>query len=171
MPWADKRAERVRPGGAADDDELDDGLDGLMGFGREDDDGSEEGGADWDAGGAADGDEFLAQVQSTKAARKLARKEKYAVEPRIAAEATLAPLDQDVKRAATYQIIKNRGLTAHKSKINRNPRVKKREQYRKATIRRKGQVRDMRDSAEGDRYAGEATGIRAGLSRSRKIGN
>jgi Sas10 C-terminal domain len=40
--------------------------------------------------------------------------------------------------------MKNRGLVAHKSKLNRNPRVKKREQYRKALVRRKGHVREVR---------------------------
>ena len=30
--------------------------------------------------------------------------------------------------------MKNRGLVAHKNRLNRNPRVKKREQYRKALV-------------------------------------
>jgi len=65
--------------------------------------------------------------------------------------------------------MKNRGLVAHKSKLNRNPRVKKREQYRKALVRRKGHVREVRTD-EGHKYGGEATGIKSGLSRSRKLG-
>ncbi|CAM9171614.1 unnamed protein product [Chrysoparadoxa australica] len=73
------------------------------------------------------------------------------------------------KRAASYTIIKNRGLTPHKNKLNRNPRAKKREAYRKAVVRRKGQVRDIRTGEEG-RYGGEATGIKAGVVRSRKFG-
>ena len=64
--------------------------------------------------------------------------------------------------------MKNRGLVAHKAKINRNPRVKKREQYRKAIIRRKGTVREVRTD-EGHKYGGEQTGIKSGLSRSRKL--
>jgi len=56
------------------------------------------------------------------------------------AGAHAAELADGAKRAASYQIVKNRGLVAHKSKINRNPRVKKKEQFRKATIARKGQV-------------------------------
>ena len=64
--------------------------------------------------------------------------------------------------------MKNRGLVAHKAKINRNPRVKKREQYRKALIRRKGAVREIRTD-EGHVYGGEATGIKSGISRSRKL--
>jgi hypothetical protein len=50
-------------------------------------------------------------------------------------------LDEDSKRAITYQIKKNRGLTPHKKKELRNPRVKHRMKFRKAVIRRKGQVR------------------------------
>ena len=84
-----------------------------------------------------------------KQARKLARKNRFQVQPRIAG-LEQEPLGKEVKRAASYQIMKNRGLTAHKNKLNRNPRAKKREQFRKATIRRKGQVREMRESAEGD---------------------
>ncbi|KAG5185000.1 Sas10 C-terminal domain-containing protein, partial [Tribonema minus] len=72
------------------------------------------------------------------------------------------------KRAASYEIIKNRGLTPHKSKLNRNPRVKKREAYRKAVIRRKGQVREVRTNEAG-RYAGEGTGIRSTVTRGRKF--
>lgn len=73
------------------------------------------------------------------------------------------------ERAIGRAIMKNRGLVAHKPKINRNPRVKKREQYRKALIRRKGAVREVR-TEEGHVYGGESTGIKSGISRSRKLG-
>lgn len=46
----------------------------------------------------------------------------------------------DEKRRITYQISKNKGLTPHRKKELRNPRVKNRMKYRKAKIRRKGQV-------------------------------
>lgn len=74
----------------------------------------------------------------------------------------------DGERAISRAILKNRGLVAHKAKINRNPRVKKREQYRKALIRRKGAIREVRTD-EGHKYAGEETGIKSGISRSRKL--
>jgi U3 small nucleolar RNA-associated protein 3 len=77
-------------------------------------------------------------------------------------------LDEGAKRGASFEIIKNKGLKAHKSKLNRNPRVKKRMQFRKAVIRRKGQVRDVR-VGEAGRYGGETTGIKSNLTRSRKI--
>lgn len=74
------------------------------------------------------------------------------------------------KRAASYEIIKNKGLTPHRKKLNRNPRAKKREAYHKAVIARKGQVRDVIVGGAGG-YGGESTGIKANLARSRKISN
>merc|ERR1719215_391694 len=46
--------------------------------------------------------------------------------------------------------------------------IKKREQYRKALIRRKGAHREVR-TGEVDQYGGEVTGIKSGVSRSRKL--
>lgn len=71
--------------------------------------------------------------------------------------------DQNAKRAITYQIAKNRGLTPRRKKIDRNPRVKHREKFRKAKIRRRGQVREVR--REEQRYTGELSGIRAGVKK------
>jgi Sas10 C-terminal domain. len=48
---------------------------------------------------------------------------------------------EEVKRGITYQIAKNKGLTPHRKKEQRNPRVKHRNKFRKARICRKGQVR------------------------------
>ena len=81
----------------------------------------------------------------------------------------LLPFLPSGERAIGRYIMQNRGLVAHKPKINRNPRVKKREQYRKALIRRKGAVREIR-TEEGHVYGGETTGIKSGISRSRKLG-
>ena len=128
--------------------------------------------------GAADGNDddeewaaFYGDVAGAAEARAKKRKAKYTPEQRLAGAHTSQELAPGQKRAATYQIIKNRGLVAHKAKINRNPRVKKKEQFRKATIARKGQVRDIRDAGEGAHYGGETTGIRNNLTRSRKIEN
>jgi len=49
-------------------------------------------------------------------------------------------LNEEAKRAITYQMAKNRGLTPYRKKELRNPRVKHRNKYRKAKIRRKGAV-------------------------------
>lgn len=48
---------------------------------------------------------------------------------------------ESAKRAITYEMAKNKGLTPHRKKEQRNPRVKHRMKYRKAVIRRKGAVR------------------------------
>ncbi|XP_070758456.1 something about silencing protein 10 [Enoplosus armatus] len=76
-------------------------------------------------------------------------------------------LDPDVKRGITYQMAKNKGLTPKRKKIDRNPRVKHREKFRRANIRRKGQVREVR--REDTRYSGERSGIRAGVKKSVKL--
>ncbi|KAK7915409.1 hypothetical protein WMY93_011170 [Mugilogobius chulae] len=75
--------------------------------------------------------------------------------------------DEDAKRGITYQMAKNKGLTPKRKKIDRNPRVKHREKFRRAKIRRKGQVREVR--TEDKRYSGEASGIRAGVKKSVKL--
>ncbi|XP_051895181.1 something about silencing protein 10 isoform X2 [Pristis pectinata] len=76
-------------------------------------------------------------------------------------------LHADEKRKITYQIAKNKGLTPRRKKIDRNPRVKHREKFRRAKIRRKGQVREVR--REEQRYSGELSGIRAGVKKSIKL--
>ncbi|XP_067873508.1 something about silencing protein 10 [Heterodontus francisci] len=76
-------------------------------------------------------------------------------------------LGPDGKRKITYQIAKNKGLTPRRKKIDRNPRVKHREKFRRAKIRRKGQVREVRK--EEHRYGGELSGIHAGVKKSIKL--
>lgn len=44
------------------------------------------------------------------------------------------------KRGITYQIRKNKGLTPYRKREQRNPRVRHRNKFRKAKIRRKGAV-------------------------------
>ncbi|CAH1772813.1 unnamed protein product [Owenia fusiformis] len=76
-------------------------------------------------------------------------------------------VEEDGKRGITRQIEKNRGLTPNRKKENKNPRVKNRIKYRKAKIRRKGQLREYKPEME--KYGGEISGIRAGLKRSVKL--
>uniref|UniRef100_A0A8C5HJ16 Sas10 C-terminal domain-containing protein n=1 Tax=Gouania willdenowi TaxID=441366 RepID=A0A8C5HJ16_GOUWI len=65
------------------------------------------------------------------------------------------------------QMAKNKGLTPKRKKIDRNPRVKHRHKFKRAVIRRKGQVREVR--REETRYSGELSGIRAGVKKSVKL--
>ncbi|XP_060661429.1 something about silencing protein 10 [Drosophila nasuta] len=71
------------------------------------------------------------------------------------------------RRGITYQMAKNKGLTPHRKKELRNPRVKHRGKYRKALIRRKGAVRSVRTEVK--RYGGEVSGIKAGVTKSVKF--
>lgn len=73
----------------------------------------------------------------------------------------------DERRGITYQIAKNKGLTAKRKKEYRNPRVRHKMKYRKAKISRRGQVREVRTELQ--RYGGELSGIRAGVTRSVKM--
>ncbi|GLV39910.1 Something about silencing 10 [Carabus blaptoides fortunei] len=76
-------------------------------------------------------------------------------------------VEEGGKRAITYQMAKNKGLTPHRKKEQRNPRVKHRNKFRKAKIRRKGAVREVR--TETSRYGGEISGIKASVSKSIKF--
>lgn len=95
--------------------------------------------------------------------------------------------DVNAKRGITFEIAKNKGLTPHRKKEQRNPRVKHRMKFKKAKIRRKGavsyllwwmvckyieivflfQVREVR--REISRYDGEISGIKASVTKSVKI--
>lgn len=75
--------------------------------------------------------------------------------------------EEEEKRAITYQMAKNRGLTPYRKKELRNPRVKHKNKYRKALIRRKGAIKEVKK--ELTRYAGEISGIKAGVKKSIKL--
>ncbi len=81
-------------------------------------------------------------------------------------EESLAP---DGKRAITYQIEKNKGLTPKRKKDVRNPRVKKRKKFAEKQ-KKLGSVRQVyKGSEERGGYAGEKTGIKTGLVKSVKL--
>ena len=110
----------------------------------------------------------LLQAFTKKKHEYLAKKQShYTVEPKYGS-AQSDTIGEDEKRAATYEMIANKGLTPHRNKINRNARVKKRVKYEKALSNLKGQQRTLR-VGEAAAYGGEATGIKANLSRSRKF--
>ncbi|XP_069699370.1 something about silencing protein 10 [Periplaneta americana] len=78
-----------------------------------------------------------------------------------------AEAEEEEKRGITYQIAKNKGLTPYRKKEMRNPRVRHRNKYRKAQIRRKGQIREPRKEIE--KYGGEISGIKIGVVKGIKI--
>ncbi|KFO80029.1 Something about silencing protein 10, partial [Cuculus canorus] len=116
---------------------------------------------------ASDLDEEAALKYYKMMEEKLKLKRKRLEDKEEEEEAVLEGEDPNKKRGVTYQMIKNKGLTPKRKKIDRNPRVKHREKFRRAKIRRKGQVREVRRELQ--RYAGELSGIRAGVKKSRKL--
>lgn len=128
--------------------------------------------ADWDesdvrqanAANDEDGD-LYEQVKAQKAATKDAKKAEYeAGRMPIISDADLADGD---KRGVTWQILKNRGLTPHRKKENRNARVKHRNKYEKK-MKNLSSFRAVAKTPTGA-YGGETTGIRTGLARSVKF--
>ena len=149
---------------------------GEMGNGFGEGDSDEYGGSD---GGGADAPVGNADYQEAVAAARAKRQRKTAeAEARTAAQH--AELDSarrelegadtagdDDKRKADRQILKNRGLTRERKKIDRNPRAKNREKYRRAVIKRKGQVREVKTQEAA--YGGERSGINQNVTHSRRF--
>ena len=129
-----------------------------------DDDGGGGGGSgpeeDYDDG------EYLAAAARSRASKAARRAAFAAPAPHV----PLARADAEGPRAITRDVEKNRGLTPHRRKDIKNPRVKGRKRFEKATVRRKGQVRDVASGAAGAGYGGEATGVRSRLSKSVRFG-
>ena len=109
-------------------------------------------------------DDFYRAAKSASKKRKKKRKEAYAATPMMTAGDELT----DTSRRASRKILKNRGLTPHRKRENRNPRIAKKRKYEKKMKARSGQIRKMR-TGETDAYGGELSGIRSDISRSRKM--
>jgi len=75
------------------------------------------------------------------------------------------------KRHINKTIEKNRGLTPHRKREKKNPRVKHRKNYEKAMIKLKSFRRVAVNKGEVGPYAGETTGIKTKLSRSVRFTN
>ncbi|KAH0831924.1 hypothetical protein J3R83DRAFT_12807 [Lanmaoa asiatica] len=109
---------------------------------------------DDDVGGANGYYDLVKQVTATKKARKKAEYEVATARPGLESESTTGP------RSVTRAILKNRGLTPHRSKAVRNPRVKKRQKYEQAKKKVASQ-KAVYKGGIGDvaRYSGEQSGI------------
>ncbi|ORX86659.1 hypothetical protein BCR32DRAFT_264819 [Anaeromyces robustus] len=75
------------------------------------------------------------------------------------------------KRHINKTIEKNRGLTPHRKREKKNPRVKHRKKYEKAMIKLKSFRRVAYNKNDVGPYAGETTGIKTKLSRSVRFTN
>jgi U3 small nucleolar RNA-associated protein 3 len=109
-------------------------------------------------------DDFYRSAKDAAATKKRARQEAHT-------QPDLLPPSQDPTtqgaRRINNAIDKNRGLTPHRNKEFKNPRKKHRLKYAEATMRRKGQVQEVRDG--GGVYGGEGTGIKSKISKSVKF--
>jgi len=116
-------------------------------------------------------DTYYNTIKSSKIGDKEKRKEAHEKAVKAAKEGKLAELQdnlgEDGKRAVNYQIMKNKGLTPHRNKDNRNSRVKKRKKYEKAQKKLKS-TRAVYSEPTGA-YEGEKTGIKKNLSKSVKF--
>ncbi|KAL4853965.1 Neuroguidin [Chlorella vulgaris] len=109
-------------------------------------------------------DAVYEQAKEAAASKKAKRKEAHTFPE------TLPPVEDPAAlgaRGITRDIEKNRGLTPHRRKDIKNPRKKNRMKFDAATVRRKGQVQEVR--AAGGAYGGEATGIKSRLTKSVKL--
>ncbi|KAF2797606.1 hypothetical protein K505DRAFT_414969 [Melanomma pulvis-pyrius CBS 109.77] len=123
---------------------------------------------------APGGDEDYYDLVAARGTAKKEAKQELAAAYALAAREGGNVVPQEVvgadgKRKITYMIQKNKGLTPHRSKTVRNPRVKKKLKYEK----KKKQLKSMKPVYSGGEarggYAGELTGIKKGLVRSTKL--
>lgn len=123
---------------------------------------------------AADSDEEYYDMVAAKSSKKKSDKKALADAYKEAAQhggrvVEKEEVGPDGKRAISYQIEKNKGLTPHRKKDVRNPRVKKRKKYDE----KKKKLASMKPTYKGGEgrggYGGELTGIKKGLVRSTKL--
>ncbi|OLY81473.1 hypothetical protein AYI68_g4421 [Smittium mucronatum] len=123
------------------------------------------------------GNDYYKQVKEQSKSRKVKKKPapkvsnkelawKSVLESNLEAEAYAE--DTSEKRPINYQILKNKGLTPKRNKINRNPRVKKKVKYA-AAKKKLSSTRQIYKTPSGP-YGGEATGIKTNLSKSVRLG-
>jgi U3 small nucleolar RNA-associated protein 3 len=120
-----------------------------------------------------DDDEYYDMVASRSKKRKddkQARADAHAEAERLGGQVyEQEEIGPDGKRAITYQIQKNKGLHAKRSKDSRNPRVKKRKKYEEKQ-KKLGSTKQLYKGGEGrGGYGGELTGIKKNLVKSVKL--
>ncbi|CAI7660928.1 unnamed protein product [Penicillium glandicola] len=120
-----------------------------------------------------DDDEYYDMVASRSKKRKddkQARADAHAEAERLGGKVyEQEEVGPDGKRAITYQIQKNKGLHAKRSKDSRNPRVKKRKKYEEKK-KKLGSTKQLYKGGEGrGGYGGELTGIKKNLVKSVKL--
>jgi U3 small nucleolar RNA-associated protein 3 len=118
-------------------------------------------------------DEYLDLITSRSKAKKESKIEAAEAYAKAAKEGgevyKVEVVGEDGKRKISYQIEKNKGLTPHRKKDVRNPRVKKRKAYDEKK-KKLGSMKQIWKGGEGKGgYKGELTGIKTGLVRGVKL--
>ena len=113
----------------------------------------------------------VASATTAKKADKAARREaqRQAASVRGAEVREVEEIGPDGKRAITYAIEKNKGLTPKRKKEVRNPRVKKRKRFEDKMKKLKSIRKVYKGGEEKGGYGGERTGIKSSLVRSVKL--
>ncbi|KAK1150117.1 something about silencing protein 10 [Aspergillus melleus] len=124
-------------------------------------------------GSGTDDDEYYDMIAARTNKRKddkKARADAYAQAAREGGHVEVQEeIGPDGKRAITYQIEKNKGLAAKRSKDSRNPRVKKRKRFEDKK-KKLSSIRQQYKGGEGrGGYGGELTGIKKNLVKSVKL--
>lgn len=122
---------------------------------------------------ASDDDEYYDMVTARSKQKKAGKAEAAAAYAQAARDGAQVIEKEEVgpdgKRKITYQIAKNKGLTPHRKKDVRNPRVKKKKKYEEKK-KKLGSMRQVYKGGEGrGGYKGELTGIKSGLVKSVKL--
>jgi U3 small nucleolar RNA-associated protein 3 len=124
-----------------------------------------------DAAGIDDDEyyDMVAARNKQKKADKKARAEEAEAAQKGERYEEVEEIGSDGKRRITYQIEKNKGLTAKRNKDVRNPRVKKRKKFEQKK-KKLASIRQVYKGGEGrGGYAGELTGIKKNLVKSVKL--
>ncbi|KAF1982975.1 hypothetical protein K402DRAFT_424187 [Aulographum hederae CBS 113979] len=102
--------------------------------------------------------DLVTSASAAKKARKAAAAAAYAEAAKVGGRVIEhEEIGEDGKRKISYQIEKNKGLTPHRKKEARNPRVKKRKRFEEKT-RKLGSMRQVYRGGEGrGGYKGELT--------------
>eukprot|EP00397_Hematodinium_sp_SG-2012_P028299 GEMP01029785.1.p1 GENE.GEMP01029785.1~~GEMP01029785.1.p1 ORF type:complete len:476 (+),score=142.20 GEMP01029785.1:111-1538(+) len=111
-------------------------------------------------------------MKPTEEALKMSKKQRKAQKKLAKQLENLPKPEKEVqgKRQASKHILQNRGLVRQRKKTSGNARVSNRHKYEKAVKRRRGAVVDMREgAADGATYAGEETGVRTNLKKSKNL--
>lgn len=77
-------------------------------------------------------------------------------------------MGEAIQRNVNFNILKARGIVRKRKHADKNPRVKKRHQFEKMEKRQRTLVSQFKEGPQG-LYAGESTGIRAGLKKGTKL--